>query len=103
MSPFWPGAVAHAVATTTAATTAVSAQAAQLLLDTTSTVRAARALEQGGSLPGGRRCSAGVDRGDRLDLDRHAERQLAGADRRSGVAARVAPHGQDELAEPVDG
>src|SRR3954469_7237219 len=53
MSPFWPGAVAHAVATTIAATTVANAQAAQLLLDTTSTVRAARALEQGGSLPGG--------------------------------------------------
>ena len=43
------------------------------------------------------------DRDDRLDLDRHPERQLAGADRRAGVASGVAPELEDQVTEAVDG
>src|SRR4051794_5058636 len=55
-----------------------------------------------------RSCCWRSDRGsgdgdDRLDLDRHAEGQLAGADGRSRVASRVAPEAEDEVAEAVDG
>src|SRR5687767_1280251 len=42
------------------------------------------------------------DRDQRLELHRHPERQLAGADGRAGVASGVAPELEDQVAEAVD-
>src|SRR4051794_29379960 len=42
------------------------------------------------------------DRDDCLHLDRHPKRQFTGTDRRAGVAPRVAPERQDQVAEAVD-